>query len=246
MAVIKYKDSQSGQFVALTNYIVQPITPVQTTGSSTTDIMSQKAVTDALGTKANTSDIPTHKTAASGGTDLSVVTTGEMFTWNNKQDAIVFQGNYDATSNKAATMNDVPSIGTIAGTAFDGADGATAKAETDFLTGVNTLTYNGTALSTGIPTDKRILVLTVTSTTVLSLDSNFPGLALGRELHIIVVASGVAAAINIPHDGSTWFNANDMEQNKQCQVASGKIGEINIINGGASDSPKYYIRYIGA
>lgn len=56
MAILKYKDA-NGNFVALSNYTVQPITPVQETGSSTTDIMSQNAVTTALNTKANTSDV---------------------------------------------------------------------------------------------------------------------------------------------------------------------------------------------
>ena len=58
MAVLKYKNA-SGEFVALTNYTVQPIEPVQTTGASTTEIMSQNAVTSALGTKANSADVYT-------------------------------------------------------------------------------------------------------------------------------------------------------------------------------------------
>lgn len=58
MAVIKYKDA-NGNYVALTNYTVQPITPVQSTGSSTTAIMSQKAVTTELNKKANSSDVYT-------------------------------------------------------------------------------------------------------------------------------------------------------------------------------------------
>lgn len=57
MAVLKYRDPSTGQFVAITNYTVQPVVPVQTTGTSTTDIMSQKAVTDALNLKANSTDI---------------------------------------------------------------------------------------------------------------------------------------------------------------------------------------------
>ena len=59
MAVLKYKDPTTQQFVALTNYTVQPITPVQTTGSSTTEVMSQNAVTNELGNKANSSDVYT-------------------------------------------------------------------------------------------------------------------------------------------------------------------------------------------
>ena len=54
MAVLKYKNGD-GQFVTLTNYSVQPITPVQTTGDSLSDIMSQKAVTDELEKKVDES-----------------------------------------------------------------------------------------------------------------------------------------------------------------------------------------------
>ena len=56
MAVLKYKNGQ-GEFVTLTNYTVQPITPVQTTGNSLSDIMSQDAVTRGLNKKANATDV---------------------------------------------------------------------------------------------------------------------------------------------------------------------------------------------
>lgn len=54
--------------------------------------------------------LPTNKQAANNGSDLSLVTTGEKYTWNNKQDAIVFNTSYNASSNKAATMSDIPSV----------------------------------------------------------------------------------------------------------------------------------------
>jgi len=56
MAVLKYKNGE-GQFVTLTNYTVQPIVPVQTTGTSLTDVMSQKAVSDEVNSKVNESDL---------------------------------------------------------------------------------------------------------------------------------------------------------------------------------------------
>lgn len=70
MAVLKYKNSQ-GQFVSLTNYTVQPITPVQTTGDSMSDIMSQKAVTDGLAAKVNNSELD-EKIASAITSDSSV------------------------------------------------------------------------------------------------------------------------------------------------------------------------------
>lgn len=58
MAVLKFKN-QEGKWVALTNYTVSPIEPVQTTGSSTSAVMSQNAVTVELNKKANTTDVYT-------------------------------------------------------------------------------------------------------------------------------------------------------------------------------------------
>ena len=47
------------------------------------------------------------KTAAQGGSTESLVTTGEKYTWNSKQDTIVFYDTYNASSNKAATKQTV-------------------------------------------------------------------------------------------------------------------------------------------
>ncbi len=60
MAVLKYKNG-AGEFVTLTNYTVQPLVPVNTTGTSISDVMSQKAVTDELNNKASL--IHTHAVA---------------------------------------------------------------------------------------------------------------------------------------------------------------------------------------
>lgn len=53
------------------------------------------------GTIALTSDIPTRGTAASGGTTLSLVNTGDMYTWNNKQDALVSGTNIKTVNNES-------------------------------------------------------------------------------------------------------------------------------------------------
>lgn len=45
--------------------------------------------------------------AATAGQDLSLVTTGEKFIWNAKQDAIEFNTAYSPSTNKAATISDV-------------------------------------------------------------------------------------------------------------------------------------------
>lgn len=64
------------------------------------------------GDTANGVDLGTLKSesASSGGSTLSLVTTGEKHVWNAKQEAITFNTAYDATTNKAATMADIPTI----------------------------------------------------------------------------------------------------------------------------------------
>lgn len=47
------------------------------------------------------------KTAASGGTDVSLVTTGEKFAWNHPETTIIWDGTYDSTTNKGATVSTV-------------------------------------------------------------------------------------------------------------------------------------------
>lgn len=47
------------------------------------------------------------KAAASGGEDVSLVTTGEKYTWNNPQNTIKWDGTYNASSNKGATVSTV-------------------------------------------------------------------------------------------------------------------------------------------
>lgn len=128
------------------------------------------------------------KTAAQGGTNVSLVTTGEKYTWNNKQDAlvsgtniktinnesilgsgnisisggtatdvqingtsitsggvadIITEGTYNATSNKIATMGDLPASITI----------TTTSGSESVSDGTNTLSFGANAFnSTTIPT----------------------------------------------------------------------------------------------
>lgn len=72
------------------------------------------------------------KTAASGGTALSLVTTGEKYTWNNKQ----------------AAISDLATIRTNAATAYGWGD----HSEAGYLKTIATLTINGTAYDGTTPT----------------------------------------------------------------------------------------------
>jgi len=182
-------------------------------------------------------DAVTNKHTHSNKSVLDSITQENVNSWNNKQDAIEFNTAYDATNNKAATMSDVPKIGTIAGTAFDGADGATAKAETDFLTGSNGTDTNPRESVAGIPVDKRLVRVTISADDSFSLEE-LP--AAGREVHVIVKASA-DVTISIPSSTSENFY-ECLNDSTSMSIASGKYGEINVI----SDGVKAYIRYLGA
>lgn len=67
MATIKYK-KEDGTYESITNYNIQPITPVQEIGNSVVDVMSQKAVTQELHNKANTKH--QHETSDIQGLDI--------------------------------------------------------------------------------------------------------------------------------------------------------------------------------
>lgn len=58
MAILKYQN-KDGQLITVNSYKINNVIVSQEKGQSTADVMSQKAVTDELNSKANKSDIPT-------------------------------------------------------------------------------------------------------------------------------------------------------------------------------------------
>ena len=58
MAILKYTN-KDGQLITVNSYKINNVIVSQEKGQSTADVMSQKAVTDELNSKANKSDIPT-------------------------------------------------------------------------------------------------------------------------------------------------------------------------------------------
>ena len=97
-----------------------------TIASKSGDVVTLKAgVTQSSGAIANSSgtDITLAAVASTGAaSDLTtdtthqLVTATEKSTWSGKQDALVFNTAYDATTNKAATMSDVAAASLIWGT----------------------------------------------------------------------------------------------------------------------------------
>ena len=92
MAVLKYK-KQDGSYATLTNISIKGIEPVQVTGNSTTDVMSQNAVTTYLNTKADTATTYTKEDANS--TFLSKTDASNTYV---AKTAGVTGGSYDSNS----------------------------------------------------------------------------------------------------------------------------------------------------
>lgn len=88
------------------------------------------------GSYSDLSGKPTSKSAASGGTDESLVTTGEKCTWNNKSD---FSGSYNDLSNK-------PTLGAAAAKAVDS---SVESGSTNLPTSDAVVAYVASAVSGG-------------------------------------------------------------------------------------------------
>lgn len=103
MAVLKYK-KKDGSYATLTNISVKPIDPVQTTGNSVTDIMSQNAVTVELANKLAVSDFNTY----SGTVDTAIsgkLSTSDFNTYSGNVNTTI--GNkVDKVEGKALSTND--------------------------------------------------------------------------------------------------------------------------------------------
>ena len=127
-----------------------------------------------------------HLSASSGGTDVSLVTTGEMYNWNSKQDALSFDGTYNASTNKVATEDTVSSA----------VSGKADKSEMSITAGTGTTTIQ---LKSGL------------STTVLTSHQDISGKADKSEMSVtagtgtnsdkttIQLKSGLSAVVLTSH-----------------------------------------------
>ena len=114
---------------------------VQSTGTATDKVMSQKTITDELNKKANSSDIPTQLSQLSEDETHRVVTDTEKGIWNGKSD---FNGDYNSLTNK-------PTIPTKTSELTNDSDFATTSQIPDTSGFVpNTRTINSKALSSNI------------------------------------------------------------------------------------------------
>ena len=174
MAVLKYK-KKDGSYATLTNISVKPIDPVQTTGNSVTDIMSQNAVTVELANKLAVSDFNTY----SGNVNTTIgnkvdkvegkaLSTNDFTTdYKNKLDSVASGANvnvnadWDAVSGDALILNK-PTLGTAA-----------AKGVTTGITNSDNLIeskhiYSGVGATIAYDSDSKYIQLKSTSGNVIS------------------------------------------------------------------------------
>lgn len=258
MAVLKYKNAQ-GEYVALNNYSVSPITIEQTTGTNTDTVMSQNAVTTALASKADTDSVYS-KTDANNiflsqesaantyatSTDvssLSTTVTSIQETVNNLpssiDDAVTSasaSGASPLTLSASISDNTLTISGSIA-EATSSANGYMTTTQVANLTdALSEYTYNNgvtTASSiASIPVTYKLAVCTISANGSFSLAST---LSAGKELHAIVHNSSSSdITITLPNSGSYVT----MDGEDTLTVDGSGYADINVV----SDGTTMYIR----
>lgn len=234
MATLKYRTS-SGEYKTLTNYSVQPITPVQVTGTSATDIMSQNAVTNELNKKA------TKATTLSGyGITDAKISDGTITLGDKTIKPITAEtGTVASVTITGGTGISITSTDPITTSGTRGISLSTdyqnkissATTLVSFLEGANTVTS-----ISSIPITKRLCIASVTSGSFTL--ANTP--SAGREIHVIIKnTSSSDITITIPNgtEGNITYNSNDVTT---LTIKGNCFGEINAI----SDGSTVYIRTI--
>lgn len=198
MAVIKYKDG-NGNYIALTNYTVQPITPVQSTGTSTTEVMSQNAVTTELGKKANSSDVYT-KTEAN---NSFITKTDASSTYLSKTDASstyatktevsnTYLSKTDA-SNTYQTSQQVQNI--VNNVVYGDADGGTGTVVTTQNLATTLSGYQPKLTAgTGISIENNTVACTL-DTSLYQVVSSLPSTGAANKIYL--VSNGTSGTQNV-------------------------------------------------
>lgn len=231
MATIKYRTS-SGEYQTLTNYSVQPITPVQTTGTSATDIMSQNAVTTELNKKATTATTLSGYGIADAKISDGVITLGSntitpLTAETGTVASVTITGGTGISVTNSAPITKSGKRGISISTDYrDKINIATTLAS--FSEGANT-----TWSVASIPVTKRLCIANVGGGGSFTLAST-P--SAGREIHVIVRNTN-SSDIIITIPSNSPYNNNGVDS---LTIKAGSFGEINAI----SDGSTVYIRTI--
>ena len=186
----------------------------------------------------------TRGTATSGGTTLSLVNTGDMYTWNNKQNAITFNSTYNASTNKAATMTDVNTKATkadiTAGTAgtSSATSGATLAVPYVTMSAEGVVTGYGThthTISGFVPSGANLSSYNAVSanqsavTTSLTTD--------GVETKIYYNSGSSTITVSFATSGLIFTDGND-----SMEIPAGGYGEVNFLRITTSNTTRVFVR----
>ena len=235
MAVLKYKNS-NGEYVAL----MSPIVDVQqTTGTSTTAIMSQNAVTEELGKMLTTDSLK----ISSGYAGIEVGSNEELFVVSGDTYELAFKKTQKAiVDNEFVISKALAEIRSSVGlnynfefvpnsslTYISGATSVSNALEildsTLSYIGVNKVTSIGSITAT-----KRLCIVEATASGSLSTYLTPP---VGDELHIIVHNASESGniTVTVPNNDSNFISFVD---GTTITIASGGYAEINIVNDGTN------------
>lgn len=219
-------------------------------------------------------DIPVYESlsASEGGSSVSLVTTGEKYTWNNKQDALQFNTAYNASSNKVATMSDIPTVPTKVSD-LNNDSGFTTNTGTVTGVTVGSTAYtptNGVVTIPAYPTVPQSyaygdISYTVNKASVSGTVNNIDGTiplhlltasndvtsfalstqpAYGHSCHVIFTASSTDKTVSIAHD-STYRICPDGVGPLTFTVPAGGYVEVDFLNlGDSSNGDKVFVRGI--
>lgn len=261
MAVFKYlnpnyvEDGSEPKWIKIPLTGSAVITPVQSTGQSEVDVMSQKAVTDALNTKQNTlvsgtniKTINDETILGNGNISIEVpdvsnfVTEVEvdqkisslvasapeaLDTLKELADALGNDANFATTiTNQLANKVDTSTYNQDKETFATKTEVQEAVSSTTFNTGHNSVTS-----VTSIPITKRLVVATISTDGSFSL-ANTP--EDGQEVHIIVHNTSTSDINITMPSSSSYINMSG----DTLTVAASSYADINVL----SDGTNMYVR----
>lgn len=200
---------------------------------SNTPTLATVATTGAYSDLTGTPTIPTvpgNETAANGGTNLSVVTTGEKYIWNNKSN---FSGSYDDLTNKPTIPTipaSLPANGGNAATVNNHSVNADVPSDAVFTDTTYKININGTEQGGGTTSLGTVYAPTTAGTEGQMLIANVSGIPTWGSKPAYTLAE-VGASMSVV--------AISVNTSSSCSITgignSGKTETIIYTNSGSSD-----------
>lgn len=235
MAVLKYKTA-NGEYKTLLNYTIKNPNVVGTTGESATDVMSQKAVTDELNKKMDSTEASKFVSSETFNTEVTKIVNKTVY--GNETPTV--SGEVVTTENLGTTLSGYATQSWVGEQGYTKNEGTVTSVGVSVPTGLSVanspVTTNGTiaiSLATGyeIPQTTTLNSFLKGSMKVVSANSNITNFnettAAGTQLHIIYTnTSSADTTVTIPTSG---YKTPDGQQ-MNITVPKGGYAEVNLMN----------------